>query len=110
MKNPWNTTLSVAASLLLVMGLSAQNSDKQSELEEPVQLKADGKLIDTGADIGHAGPMFTDHDGDGLPDLLVSSFRGNIRFFKNVGTRSKPKFKEQDPLEADGAPIRIHNW
>ncbi len=110
MKVHWNTTLSVGASLLLVMALSAQDSAQNSEFEKPVRLKAGGQLIDTGTDIGHAGPIFTDHDGDGLPDLLVSSFRGNIRFFKNVGTRSQSKFKEQDPLKAGGAPIRVHNW
>ena len=107
MKIDWKTTLSVGASLLLVTALSAQ---KKPKLEKPVRLKADGELIDTGKDIGHAGPTFTDHDGDGLSDLLVSSFRGNIRFFKNVGTSSEPKFKEQDPLKAEGEPIRIHNW
>ena len=106
MKNHWNTTLHTGASLLLAMALSAQNSD----FEKPVRLKAGKTLIDTGKDTGHAGPIYTDHDGDGLPDLLVSAFRGNIRFFKNVGTRSQPKFKEQDPLEAEGKPIRIHNW
>lgn len=98
--------LSMGASLLLVTALSAQNAG----LEKPVRLEADGKLLDTGADIGHAGPIFTDHDRDGRPDLLVSSFRGNIRFFKNVGTRTQPRFKEGDPLEAEGEPIRIHNW
>ena len=54
--------------------------------------------------------MLVDHDGDGRLDLLVSSFRGNIRFFKNVGTRTVPVFEEKGPLEAEGEPIRIHNW
>ena len=43
-------------------------------------------------------------------DLLVSAFRGNIRFFKNVGTRRQPKFEEKTSLQAGGDPIRIHNW
>ena len=107
MKIHWNTTASLGASLLLVTALAAQRSAK---LEKPVRLKADGEVIDTGKDIAHAGPIYTDHDGDGLPDLLVSSFRGNIRFFKNVGTRSQPKFEEKEQLQAEGAPIRIHNW
>ena len=98
---------SIALSLLLAGLLSAQDIP---QLEAPVRLKADGQLIDTGKDIGHAGAQLRDHDGDGLPDLLVSSFRGNIRFFKNVGTRTEPLFKEGKPLEAGGEPIRIHNW
>jgi hypothetical protein len=101
-----NVVLFLGASLLLVTVLSAQDVG----FEKPVRLMADGRLIDTGTDIGHAGPIFTDHDGDGLPDLLVSSFRGNIRFFKNVGTRKQPDFKERPKLEAAGEPIRIHNW
>jgi len=110
MKIARNTTLSVGASLLLLVALSAQGSVRSPDLEKPVRLKAGKTLIDTGTDVGHAGPIYTDHDGDGLPDLLVSAFRGNIRFFKNVGTRSQPEFKEQDSLEAEGQPIRIHNW
>ena len=81
------------------------------QFEAPVQLKADGVVIDTGEDIGHAGPLVRDHDGDGLPDLLVSSFRGNIRFFKNVGAASDPVYEEQGKLQqVDGSDIRIHNW
>ncbi len=107
MKTDWKTVSSLAASLLFVTTLSAQRVPK---LEKPVRLKADGELIDTGKDIGHAGPLFRDQDGDQLPDLLVSSFRGNIRFFKNVGTATEPEFKEGDLLKAEGQPIRIHNW
>ena len=107
MKSEWRITGTIAACLLLVASLSAQRS---ARLEKPVRLKADGVFIDTGKDIGYAGPLFVDHDGDGKADLLVSAFRGNIRFFKNVGTRRQPKFEEKDPLQAGGDPIRIHNW
>lgn len=81
-----------------------------AELAAPVKLEADGKVIDAIEDIGHAGPLWFDHDGDGLPDLLVSSFRGSIRVFRNVGERTSPRLAEQEPLQAGGAPIRIHNW
>ncbi len=99
--------LALTASLVAGADLAAQRGGK---LEAPVRIEADGAPIDTGKDIGHAGPIMRDHDGDGLPDLLVSSFRGNIRFFKNVGTRQEPKFQEGKPLQAGGDPIRIHNW
>ena len=107
MKIEWRTIGSVAACLLLVASLSAQ---KNAQLDKPVRLKADGAFIDTGKDIGYAGPLLIDYDRDGKPDLLVSAFRGNIRFFKNVGTRRQPKFEEKEPLQAGGEPIRIHNW
>jgi len=96
----------VAATLLPFVSTCAQDS----QLESPVRLKADGKFIDTGADIGYAGPLSVDHDGDGRKDLLVSAFRGNIRFFKNVGTAAEPVFEEGKPLQAGGEDIRIHNW
>ncbi len=92
---------------ILAGGVAAQDS---ARFEPPVRIEADGVPIDTGADIGYAGPVWIDHDGDGLQDLLVSAFRGNIRFFKNVGTRSEPTFEEREPVQAGGAAIRIHNW
>ena len=107
MKTSSTTALAAAASLLLIATPTAQNN---SELKQPVRLQAEEAFINTNKDIGHAGPMVIDHDADGLPDLLLSSFRGTIRFFKNVGTRSEPRFSEQEPLQAEGKPIRIHNW
>ena len=111
MRIDWMTAVSTGVGLLLAAALPAQGSEQiASKLEKPVRLEAGGEPIDTSKDIGHAGPMLVDHDGDGLSDLLVSSFRGNIRFFKNVGTRREPKFVEKDQLKAGGEPIRIHNW
>lgn len=85
-------------------------AQKSGKLEAPVLVEADGVPIDTGKSVGHSGPIMRDHDGDGLPDLLVSSFGGDIRFFKNVGSRTEPKFEEGNALETGGEPIRIHNW
>ena len=107
MKATWRSTLLISTAALTAPVQAAQTSD---ELAPPVRLEADGAHIDTGEDIGYAGPLVKDHDGDGLPDLLVSAFRGNIRFFRNTGTRAKPVLVEGDPLEAEGEPIRIHNW
>ena len=95
-----------ATSTLLLSGASAQ----RTQFEAPVQLKADGKLIDVGDDVGYAGPKLVDWDGDGKQDLLVSTFRGSIRFFQNVGSANRPKFSEKAPLAAEGAPIKIRNW
>jgi len=96
---------------LLATGLVAQRGDGPAwRLADPVRISADGAAIDTGADIAHAGPLVKDYDGDGLADLLVSSFRGNIRFFKNVGTATQPAFQEGKRLQAGGEDLRIHNW
>jgi hypothetical protein len=37
---------------------------------------------------------YTDVDGDGLPDLFVSTEEGRVYLFKNVGTRANPQFRE----------------
>ncbi len=98
----------LAATFSLLAGtVSAQSS---GELETPVRLEADGAFIDTGKNIAYAGPLVRDHDGDGLPDLLVSAFGGNVRVFKNVGTRAKPEFEEQQSLQAEGKDLSIKNW
>lgn len=97
--------------LWLAAGLTfAVAAQQPTDLADPVKLEADRKVIDTIADIGHAGPLLQDHDGDGKLDLLVSSFRGSIRCFHNTGDATSPKWTEKEPLQAGGKPIRIHNW
>ncbi|MHC4134390.1 MAG: FG-GAP repeat domain-containing protein [Planctomycetota bacterium] len=85
-------------------------ADRSNELEKPIRLKAGDAIIDTGAHTAHAGPLFADYDGDGLPDLLVGNLRGHIQLYRNVGTRKAPKFEDKGLLEVDGKPVRINNW
>ena len=86
---------------------------QEATFADPEPLKADGEVIDVGADIGHAGPQFRDLDGDGKTDLLVSSFRGTIEFFRNVGTNVAPEYKSQGKVQAVGespGDLKFHNW
>lgn len=102
--------LSIAiASLLLAGGALAQDAS----FDAPVALKADGAIIDVGKDAGHAGPHLWDHDGDGKTDLLVSSFRGTIELFRNVGTNVEPSYQGKGKLEIAGdasTDLKFHNW
>ncbi len=78
----------------------------------PVLLEAGGKVIriqagpngsvqgPCEAKWGYTVPWVTDWDGDGLPDILVNSILGRVVWFKNVGTRRKPKL-------APAAPVRV---
>ncbi len=50
---------------------------------------------------------FADFDGDGLPDLLSSDGLDYLTFFKNVGTRTEPRFAPGRPLMRDGQIIRM---
>jgi hypothetical protein len=98
-----------------VLALAAGQVDEPAEivLENPVQLTADGAPIDMGADIGHAGPLLRDHDGDGKPDLLVSAFRGSIHVYANVGTVTEPRFERRGHVALAGqgkGALKFHNW
>lgn len=71
------------------------------ELEAPFLVKAAGQPIKL--DTGHAAPIYTDFDGDGLPDLLVGQFaEGRLRIYRNVGTRQSPKFDNYSWFQAGG--------
>ena len=107
-----NTFLVLATSAIALSALALRGTrqDPEQLFETPIRIEADGERIDTGRDAGYAGPLVHDYDGDGLQDLLVSAFRGNIRFFKNVGTRAEPRFEEGEPLQAEGGPLEIRNW
>lgn len=41
---------------------------------------------------GDSSPSIFDFNGDGLPDLVTGSRSGEIRVFRNSGTRTRPRF------------------
>ena len=75
-------------------------------LAEPFLATANGQPIKV--DVGHAAPIFVDFDGDGLKDLLVGQFGGGkLRIYKNIGTKTQPKFGDFQWFEADGKIAQI---
>jgi hypothetical protein len=61
--------------------------------EAPFRIEAAGQPIDV--EIGHAAPLVTDWDGDGVRDLLVGQFAdGHLRIYRNVGTNARPRFED----------------
>jgi uncharacterized protein (DUF2141 family) len=50
-----------------------------------------------------SAPTFVDVDGNGLPDLLVGTDDDGLQLYRNVGTRSAPRF-ERDPSFAPDVP------
>ena len=109
MRRNRNVKLLAAFGLFSLIGASAVQA-ASNEFKAPVRLEAGGKIIDTGERIAHSGPCLADFDGDGLIDLLVGDFGGNIEFFQNIGTKQQPAYAEGKLLEADGVPIKIKNW
>lgn len=62
---------------------------------------------------GYTSPWVTDWDHDGLPDLMINSIWGKIEWYRNVGTRKKPKLATARPVEVEwpgAAPKPAWNW
>ena len=79
----------MALSLLLLAGL--QTPSPPSLFEKPFRVRDGSQYIDV--DVGHAAPLYTDFDGDGVPDLLVGQYGdGKLRIYHNVGTAKEPRF------------------
>ncbi len=104
--------LSLPTGLLIVLTLCFSIAyspiDANDWFEVPVQLKANGVVIDTGASWGHCGPTMSDIDGDGLNDLVVGDFSGKFQFFKNTDSNESPKFAEGKFLtDTNGNPLTV---
>ena len=98
-------------SLMLVVALpTVQDPVQGDRLAAPVRLTADGDPIDTGAYIGHSGPLLEDITGDGRPELLVGNFRGHVQVFANTSKEGAPTWEAKGLLQAAGADLRVPNW
>jgi len=91
----------ILAALAVAIG-----SQVESSFHEPFRVLAAGKPINVAT--GHAAPLWTDFDGDGLADLLVGQFDGGkLLFFKNVGKLGAPKFGQGVFVQAGGKDISV---
>jgi len=79
------------------------------ELEKPVHLKVDGEYIDLSRP-NYAAPLISDFDGDGLDDLIVGTFFGTFRFYRNVGSKSVPVYNDFTLIQAGGKDATAENW
>lgn len=96
-----------------IKALRAEQREKYmttGELEDPVRLEADGKVIDiaivqagpSGSGIAHAGPAIADIDDDGDNDLLVGDFPGYFWLFENDADDKQPRYVSKGKLQAGG--------
>ena len=93
----------------------------QPKWAEPRRLEVDGRPIrimagpngsiqgPAEAKWGYTTLSVADWDGDGLPDLVVNSILGEVVWYRNVGTRTRPKLAAAQPVEVEwaGEPPRL---
>jgi hypothetical protein len=92
--------------ILVMVGAAPPLTGPQPELKPPVILKAGAQPINV--DIGHAAPFVGDFYGDGTMCLMVGQFgEGKLRVFKNVGTKTEPRFDKFDYFTAGGKVVTV---
>lgn len=58
--------------------------------------------------IGHANPLVTDWNGDGLKDLIVGQYSGGkLRYYQNSDSNDSPVFSGYVFMQADGSDISV---
>ena len=84
-----------------------EGTSESPKLAKGVQVEAAGEPIvgsrEKGKIIGIYSKLhYADFNGDGLKDLLVGQNApagDNLLFYKNIGTKSKPKLAKPEPIE-----------
>jgi hypothetical protein len=84
----------------------------------PVRLEAAGEVIRIQAGYrgsmqgpseskwGYTTPAVVDWDGDGLLDILHSDITGQHLWYRNIGTRTRPRLAAPRPIRVAGKPLR----
>ena len=69
----------------------------------PMTFQQDFNTMWLGIDVGSSStPAIVDLDGDGLKDIVMGEYQGNINFFKNTGSPTEPLFSNQPTLTKIG--------
>jgi hypothetical protein len=95
MSSPW-----FVCGLILIAGQTA--ADKSNDFLPPVPVQGGGLPLDI-EHVGHAAPFIGDFFEDGGLALMVGQFYdGRLRIYKNLGTRTQPRFDSCTWFEAGG--------
>ena len=89
-------------SLLVSAAALAYTPDYQS----PFMVMDSGSPITLS--VGHANPLVTDWNGDGLKDLIVGQYSGGkLRYYQNSDSNDSPMFSGYTYMQADGTDISV---
>jgi predicted AlkP superfamily phosphohydrolase/phosphomutase len=92
--------------ITLVMSFSVLNFAQQ--MGELTKIKVNNQPITCLP--SYISTTIYDYDHDGLQDLIIGMFEGSFRFYKNIGTKTTPVYKDFVFIQANGKKARINNW
>lgn len=78
------------------------------KMENPILIKVGDKCLNCTPP--YAAPCIIDFDNDGLQDLIVGTWKGEFRFYKNIGSKTKPVYKDYTMIQANGKNAVARNW
>ena len=81
-----------------------EGTDASPEFGSPIFAQSNGSTLDVGY---RSSPVVADMDGDGMKDLLVGDWPGQLRFYGNIGTDASPEFGDYSLVESDGEVIDL---
>jgi hypothetical protein len=92
-----------------------EGSRTRPKFAEPKRIEADEKPIRFLRDkilgsprsrhnMGYVYPVFVDWDGDKLPDLVCPNETNRLFWYRNIGTRKRPRFGKRRQILCDGYP------
>ena len=96
----------LAFTLALAFGISFATSAQQ--MSKPQLIKAEGKIISLKP--SYSSPVFYDLDKDGKKELIVGTFYGDFRIYKNEGSIENPIYNTFIKIKADGKDAKTANW
>jgi hypothetical protein len=97
--------------IIIILAISTSAFTFAQKMQTPTLIKAGGKIIDckyTDA-YPYAAPTIYDFDNDGLQDLIVGTYEGKFRFYKNTGTKNSPAYNNFILIQANGKNAKIPN-
>ncbi|MBN2295021.1 MAG: VCBS repeat-containing protein, partial [Pirellulales bacterium] len=84
--------------------LRNNGTPEKASFEKPEKIQAVGRPLDV---YGMPSPNLADLDGDGDLDIICGEFVDRIKYFKNIGTKTKPKYAAGKFLQHDGRDLKM---